>query len=96
MFNYCGDVSNVLIQDSYFSLGDEYYYALLDVKTNILADEYRLYCDGNLVRSENNGSFTILNFEDFCKIDSVFSIQVVYQGIESEKVDLNMWIMKGN
>lgn len=43
MFNYCGDVSNVLIQDSYFSLGDEYYYALLDVKTNILADEYRLY-----------------------------------------------------
>ena len=94
MFNYCGDVSNVLIQDSYFSLGDEYYYALLDVKTNILADEYRLYCDGNLVRSENNGSFTILNFEDFCKIDSVFSIQVVYQGIESEKVDLNIHVLK--
>lgn len=94
MFDYCGDIANVLIQDSYFSLGDEYYYAILDVKTNVLADEYRLYCDGSLVEYNDIGSFTIFNFEDFSKIGSTLSIQAVYQGIESDMVDLNVHIMK--
>jgi hypothetical protein len=94
MFNYNGDISNVLIQDSYFSLGDEYYVATLDIKTNVEADEYRFYCDSKLIYSQDNGSFYLCNLEEFCNIDSQISVQAVYDGIESDIVNLNIHIMK--
>lgn len=94
MFDNSGNLGNVLVQDSYVTLHDEYNYADLNIKTNVVADEYRLYCDSKLVIAQTTGHFAYLELEEFCQVGSKLSIQAVYQGIESKITELNIFLMK--
>ena len=94
MVDYDGNVAHVLIQDLYYMLGDEYSYMDFTITANVIADEYRLYCDGKIVMTQDSGSFEDITEEDFWEIGSKLSIQVVYEGIESEIVELNLNVVK--
>ena len=94
MVDYDGNVANVLIQDLYYTLGDEYSYLDLSITANIIADEYRLYCDGKIVMTQDSGNFDDISEEDFWEIGSNISIQVVFQGIESNIVELYLHVVK--
>ena len=92
MIDYNGYNANVLVQDIHYTLFEEYSYVDLFLKTNITADEYRIYCDDKLVCTQDNGNFYLVEFDEFSKADSHLTVQATYQGIDSEITDLNIYI----
>lgn len=95
MFSLDGQSSNVLLQDFHVNKNiDTDYYAELAVGCNVIADEYNIYVNGELKFYSDENVFYGMQFDDI-KPNDKFTLQVVYQGIESKIVDLRIKVSDG-
>lgn len=92
MYTMEGETGNLLLQEFYVTESEDTRYSRLTIGCNVEPDNYILYADEAIIETQNNSVFDDIEYNDYMRIGSELYIQVVYLGIVSKKVKLNLVI----
>ena len=91
VLEYEGQFFNLTEEPCYINLGMTDSYSEIVVESNVDCEEYWLYANGEPCLYSHNGIFDDIVWTKFNKGDKL-SVTGVYQDVESEPVDLNIFI----
>ena len=91
MFDYQGNIFNLMQQPCYILQGDGSAFCTLTAECNVDIEKIMFYVNDELIKVDfgNELYFTYDDFNSYSN-DDVFSIKVEYEGISSRKVDVNL------
>lgn len=91
MFDYQGNIFNLMQQPCYILQGDGSAFCTLTAECNVEIEKIMFYVNDELIKVDfgNELYFTYDDFNSYSN-DDVFSIKVEYEGISSRKVDVNL------
>ena len=91
MFEYQGNVFNLMQQPCYILQGAGNSFCVLTAECNVDVERIMFYVNGELVKVNfgNELEFTYDDFNSYSNED-VFSIKVAYEGIMSKSIDVNL------
>ncbi|MDR3021581.1 MAG: hypothetical protein LBU60_02750 [Clostridiales bacterium] len=82
--SYNDDVANLLTQDYGIDMDDnDIDNAKIEIVSNVDADEYRIFQNGNVVLQNSTGVFENIKLKELFVVGGNISVQILYSGIES-------------